>query len=78
MTGRSSASWAGPAPRRDPRSGEEAEAERHAGRRVDALEYEAFEPLARRVLGEIADEVAERLGVVRLAIVHRTGRVPAR
>ena len=59
-----------------PAPGEEAEAARHVGRRVDALEYEAFEPLALRVLDEIADEVAVRFGVVGLAIVHRTGRVP--
>ncbi len=59
-----------------PAPGEEVEAARHAGRRVEALEYEAFEPLALRVLGEIADEVVARFGVSGLAIVHRTGRVP--
>jgi molybdopterin synthase catalytic subunit len=59
-----------------PAPGEEVEAARHAGRRVHALEYEAFEPLALRVLGEVADEVAARFGVAGLAIVHRTGRVP--
>ena len=32
--------------------------------------------MAERVLGTIADEVAERFGVVRLAIVHRLGPVP--
>ena len=58
-----------------PAPGEEAEARRHAGLRVQALEYEAFEPLALRVLGEIADEVAARFGVDRLAIVHATGEV---
>jgi molybdopterin synthase catalytic subunit len=59
-----------------PAPGEEAEARRHAGLTVQALEYEAFEPLALRVLGEIADEVAARFGVDRLAIVHATGEVP--
>ncbi len=59
-----------------PAPGEEAEAARHAGRAVDALEYEAFEPLALRVLGEIAAEVRERSGVERLAIVHAVGTVP--
>ena len=59
-----------------PAPGEEAEARRHAGRRVEALEYEAFETLAVRVLGEIADGVATRFGVERLAIVHATGNVP--
>jgi len=59
-----------------PAPGEEAEARRHAGLRVEALEYEAFDTLAVRVLGEIADEVAARFGVERLAIVHATGEVP--
>lgn len=58
-----------------PAPGEEAEAARHAGARVLGLEYEAFEELARRVLAQIADEVAERFGVSRLAIVHRVGAV---
>jgi molybdopterin synthase catalytic subunit len=59
-----------------PAPGQEAEAARHAGRTVEALEYEALEPLALRVLAEIADEIAARFGVRRLAIVHRTGEVP--
>jgi MoaE-MoaD fusion protein len=59
-----------------PAPGQEAEAAKHAGREVEALEYEAFEPLALRVLGEIADEIATRFGVERVAIVHRTGHVP--
>jgi molybdopterin synthase catalytic subunit/molybdopterin converting factor small subunit len=59
-----------------PAPGEEAEARRHAGRRVEALDYEAFEPLALRVLNEIADAAAARYGVERLAIVHATGEVP--
>jgi molybdopterin synthase catalytic subunit len=59
-----------------PAPGQEAEAARHAGRQVRALEYEAHEAMAERVLGTIADEVAERFGVVRMAIVHRLGAVP--
>jgi len=59
-----------------PAPGEEAEARRHAGRRVEALEYEAFETMAVRVLGEIADAVGARFGVERLAIVHAVGEVP--
>jgi MoaE-MoaD fusion protein len=59
-----------------PAPGQEAEAARHAGRVVDALEYEAHETMALKVLGAIADEVADRFGVTRLAIVHRTGDVP--
>ena len=59
-----------------PAPGEEAEARRHAGRQVEALDYEAFEPLALRVLDEIADACAARFGVERLAIVHAVGEVP--
>jgi molybdopterin synthase catalytic subunit len=59
-----------------PAPGQEAEAARHAGRRVDGLEYEAHEPMALAVLAEIAAEIAERFDVVRLAIVHRSGEVP--
>ncbi|HUP54426.1 MAG TPA: MoaD family protein, partial [Methylomirabilota bacterium] len=59
-----------------PAPGQEAEAARHAGRAVESLEYEAHEAMALDVLGEIADEIAARFGVERLAIVHRTGAVP--
>ena len=59
-----------------PAPGQEAQAERHAGRAVESLEYEAHESMALAVLAEIADEIAARFGVERLAIVHRTGDVP--
>ena len=59
-----------------PAPGQEAEAARHEGRSVQALDYEAHEAMAIGVLGAIADEVASRFGVERLAIVHRTGEVP--
>jgi molybdopterin synthase catalytic subunit len=59
-----------------PAPGQEAEAARHAGRSVEALGYEAHDTMAIRVLTAIADEIAERFGVERLAIVHRTGDVP--
>jgi molybdopterin synthase catalytic subunit len=68
--GRTRATPGAPAP------GEEAEARRHAGLPVEALEYEAFEPLALHVFGEIADAAAGRFGVERLAIVHAIGEVP--
>jgi molybdopterin converting factor subunit 1 len=58
-----------------PAPGQEAEAARHAGRLVDELDYEAFEPMALTVLGQIADEIEARFGVARIAIVHRSGRV---
>jgi MoaE-MoaD fusion protein len=59
-----------------PAPGQEEEAARHAGREVESLEYEAHESMAVGVLGQIADEIATRFGVDRLAIVHRTGEVP--
>jgi molybdopterin synthase catalytic subunit len=59
-----------------PAPGEEAEAARHAGRAVESLEYEALDSLVRRTWEAIADEVEDRFGVRRLAIVHRTGDVP--
>ncbi len=59
-----------------PAPGQEAEATRHAGRAVQALDYEAFEPMALAVLEQIADEIAARFGVMRMAILHRTGEVP--
>lgn len=59
-----------------PAPGQEAEAARHVGRLVEGLAYEAHEPMAIAVLGQIADEVAERFGVERVAIVHRSGEVP--
>lgn len=59
-----------------PAPGQEVEAARHAGRAVESLDYEAHDSMALRVFGEIADEIAARFGVERLAIVHRTGVVP--
>ncbi len=59
-----------------PAPGQEGEAARHAGRIVEGLEYEAFEPMAVEVLAQIADEIEQRFDVRRVAIVHRTGAVP--
>jgi molybdopterin synthase catalytic subunit len=59
-----------------PAPGQEAEAARHAGRSVESLGYEAHDTMAIRVLTAIADEIAQRFGVERLAIVHRLGDVP--
>ena len=59
-----------------PAPGQEAEAARHAGRRVDALEYEALESMVLTTFAAIADEIETRFGVDRLAIVHRLGEVP--
>jgi molybdopterin synthase catalytic subunit len=58
-----------------PAPGQEAEATRFAGQRVVGLDYEAYEAMALATLESIADEIGERFGVHRLAIVHRTGEV---
>ncbi len=58
-----------------PAPGEEEAAARHQGQRVNKLEYEAFEEMALDVLRAIGDEIAQRFGVRRLAMVHRTGDV---
>ena len=59
-----------------PAPGQEAEAARHAGRSVESLDYEALDTLALRTFAAIADEIAARFEVDRLAIVHRVGEVP--
>jgi molybdopterin synthase catalytic subunit len=59
-----------------PAPGQEAEAERHAGRSVEGLSYETHDVMALGVLARIADEIAERFGVTGIAIVHRAGEVP--
>ena len=48
---------------------------RNLGRSVRYLEYEAYEPLARRSFERIAAEVAGRWPGVRLALHHRVGRL---
>lgn len=47
----------------------------NVGRRVQYLEYEAYEPLAVRGFERISAEVAERWPDVRLALHHRIGRI---
>jgi len=45
------------------------------GRRVTHLEYEAYPPMAEKVLTQIGEEIAGRWPGARVAIVHRTGRL---
>jgi molybdopterin converting factor subunit 1 len=59
-----------------PSPGEEQEAAKHAGKPVVGLEYEVFDEMALAVLNTIASEIEARFGVIRLAIVHRSGEVP--
>jgi molybdopterin synthase catalytic subunit len=45
------------------------------GRRVQYLEYEAYEPLALRAFARIDEEVRRRWPGMRMALHHRTGRL---
>jgi molybdopterin synthase catalytic subunit len=45
------------------------------GRRVQYLEYEAYEPLALKAFARIDEEVRDRWPGVRIALHHRTGRL---
>jgi len=47
----------------------------NAGRRVQHLEYEAYEPLAVRSFERIAEEIAARWSDVTIALHHRVGRL---
>jgi MoaE-MoaD fusion protein len=44
------------------------------GRRVIALEYEAYAGMAEKVMAEIAEPAMERHDLCKVAIAHRTGR----
>lgn len=43
------------------------------GQAVTALEYEAYTAAAERMMTQIGNEIRERWGIERVAIVHRTG-----
>jgi molybdopterin synthase catalytic subunit len=45
------------------------------GRRTLALDYEAYPEMAQRKLREIADQAIEKWPIVKLALVHRLGRL---
>jgi len=47
----------------------------NVGRRVQFLEYEAYDPLALKAFERISGEVQTRWPGVRLALHHRTGRL---
>ena len=47
----------------------------NAGRRVQYLEYEAYEPLALKTFEQIASELGHRWPEARLAVHHRVGRL---
>jgi molybdopterin synthase catalytic subunit len=43
------------------------------GRPVAGMRYDSYADMAEKVLGQIADEAALRLGTDRIAVVHRVG-----
>jgi molybdopterin synthase catalytic subunit len=45
------------------------------GRTVTHLEYEAYEGMAEQVMAELAEALAARYDLCRVAIIHRIGRV---
>jgi len=45
------------------------------GKAVRYLEYEAYPPAAEQSFRQIADEIRQRWGIDRVAIVHRVGRI---
>jgi molybdopterin synthase catalytic subunit len=47
----------------------------HAGKSVAFLEYEAYVPMAEKMLSEIAHEATARWPVEAIAVAHRTGRL---
>ncbi|MGH2558796.1 MAG: molybdopterin converting factor subunit 1 [Thermomicrobiales bacterium] len=47
------------------------------GKAVIALDYEAFAPAAEKMLAQIGDEIRDRWGIERVAIIHRVGLLNA-
>jgi molybdopterin synthase catalytic subunit len=48
-----------------------------AGPRVTSIYYEAYAPLAERVIGDIIERARSRYGIEGARITHRVGDVPA-
>lgn len=46
-----------------------------SGRKVRYLEYEAYPPMAEKKMAEIAQEIYEKWGLDRVAMIHRVGRL---
>ena len=49
--------------------------EQNEGRAVNLLEYEAYGSMAERELAKICDELEQEIMGVRLAVLHRTGKL---
>ena len=46
------------------------------GKKVIRLEYEAYSPMALRMMSEIESEIRKRWNIQKISIVHRIGVVP--
>ncbi len=46
-----------------------------AGAKISALDYEAYEPMAQRMIERIGDELIEKHGLIGMEAVHSKGRV---
>ncbi len=46
-----------------------------SGRRTMCLEYEAYAPMAEKKMAEIGQEIQEKWGIDRVAMIHRVGRL---
>jgi len=47
----------------------------NAGKRVSAVEYHAYPAMAERVMRQIGEEMTRGFGALRIAMVHRVGRL---
>lgn len=47
-----------------------------AGKKVVRLEYEAYTPMAVKVIGQIENEIRVRWNIHKISVVHRIGVVP--
>jgi molybdopterin synthase catalytic subunit len=47
-----------------------------SGKAVTMLEYEAYEPMALKMMNAIADDARQAWEIQNVAVVHRVGRVP--
>lgn len=46
------------------------------GRAIDAITYEAYEPMADRVIAQLVEQAQQRWPLHRVCVRHRIGRVP--
>jgi molybdopterin synthase catalytic subunit len=45
------------------------------GKKVTALEYDAYVPMAEKLMHQIAEEIGREFAINRIAMVHRIGRM---